>query len=78
MHILFDYGHGGKEPGATYKGRHEANDVLRIGQAVAKRLRAAGLQIDAYNKYNSVFTTASRNRKKEKVRLFYILSPQCI
>lgn len=46
MLILFDYGHGGKDPGATYKGRLEASDVLRLGQAVAKRLRAAGIVID--------------------------------
>ena len=46
MLILFDYGHGGKDPGATFKGRHEADDVLALGQAVAKRLRAAGVVID--------------------------------
>ena len=27
MLILFDYGHGGKDPGAVYKGRKEAQDV---------------------------------------------------
>ena len=42
MKILFDYGHGGSDPGANYKGRKEADDVLRLGQAVAKRLRGAG------------------------------------
>ena len=46
MLILFDYGHGGKDPGAVYKGRLEASDVLRLGQAVATRLRAAGVVID--------------------------------
>ncbi|WP_053585526.1 N-acetylmuramoyl-L-alanine amidase family protein [Lysinibacillus contaminans] len=46
MLILFDYGHGGKDPGATFKGRHEADDVLVLGQAVAKRLRAARVVID--------------------------------
>lgn len=35
-----------KNPRTTYKGRHEAKDILRLGQAVAKRLRAAGVQID--------------------------------
>ena len=46
MIILFDYGHGGKDPGAVYKGRLEANDVLHLGQAVAMRLRTAGIIID--------------------------------
>lgn len=42
MLILFDYGHGGKDPGAVYKGRKESVDVLKMGQAVAKRLREEG------------------------------------
>jgi len=33
MLILFDYGHGGKDPGAVYNGRREADDVLLLGQA---------------------------------------------
>lgn len=33
--LCFDYGHGGKDSGASYKGRKESDDVLRIGKAVA-------------------------------------------
>lgn len=46
MLILFDYGHGGKDPGAVYKSRREADDVLAIGQAVAQYLRTAGITVD--------------------------------
>ena len=46
MLMLFDYGHGGKDPGATYKGRREADDVMVLGQAVAKRLRSLRIVID--------------------------------
>ena len=41
MKFLFDYGHGGNDPGAVYGKRKELHNVLRLGQAVAKRLRAA-------------------------------------
>lgn len=26
--LCFDYGHGGSDPGGSYKGRREADDVL--------------------------------------------------
>lgn len=44
--ICFDYGHGGRDPGAVYKGRMEKNDVLKVGRMVAKRLREEGVQVD--------------------------------
>lgn len=46
MLILFDYGHGGNDPGAIYKGRYESHDVLKVGQEVAKKLRAACITVD--------------------------------
>lgn len=36
--VCFDYGHGGNDPGATYKGRKESADNLDIGMKVAKRV----------------------------------------
>ncbi|MER2108560.1 MAG: N-acetylmuramoyl-L-alanine amidase [Solibacillus sp.] len=45
MNVLLDYGHGGTDPGAVYKGRREADDVLRLGQAVAHQLRVAGVKV---------------------------------
>ncbi len=32
--IMFDYGHGGKDSGATYKGRKEKDDNLKLGKDV--------------------------------------------
>lgn len=44
--ICFDYGHGGTDPGAVYKGRRESQDNLSIGMAVAKELRKQGIKVD--------------------------------
>jgi len=44
--LCFDYGHGGNDPGAVYKGRKEADDVLSLGRAVAAVLRRHGVIID--------------------------------
>lgn len=60
MLILLDYGHGGTDPGAVYQGRREADDVLRIGQAVAKRLRAAGVAVDETRTTNKTMALEQR------------------
>jgi N-acetylmuramoyl-L-alanine amidase len=44
--LCLDYGHGGNDPGAVYKGRKEADDVLSLGRAVAAVLRRHGVIID--------------------------------
>ncbi len=44
--LCFDYGHGGEDPGATYNGRKESNDVLSIGRAVAAEVRRHGVTVD--------------------------------
>lgn len=74
MLILFDYGHGGKDPGATYKGRHEANDVLRLGQGVAKRLRAAGLQIDETRTTNTTLSLQQRVEMEKRKNYDFFIS----
>lgn len=46
MKVCFDYGHGGRDPGASYLGRKESDDNLKLGQEVAKYLRARGVVVD--------------------------------
>ncbi|MDR7857527.1 N-acetylmuramoyl-L-alanine amidase [Tissierella sp.] len=46
VRICFDYGHGGRDPGAVYRGRKESMDNLSIGMEIAKRLRIFGLEVD--------------------------------
>lgn len=41
--ICFDYGHGGKDPGAVYKGRKEKDDVLYIGRRIASEMIRHGV-----------------------------------
>ena len=74
MLILFDYGHGGKDPGATYNGRHEANDVLRLGQAVAKKLRAAGAQIDETRTTNTALSLQQRVEIEKRKKYDFFIS----
>jgi len=44
--LCFDYGHGGQDPGACYKGRKESSDVLSIGRDVAVEVRRHGVVVD--------------------------------
>ncbi|MGE5417437.1 MAG: N-acetylmuramoyl-L-alanine amidase family protein [Acidobacteriota bacterium] len=44
--LCFDYGHGGIDPGAIYKGRRESEDVLNLGREVAKEMRRHGVIVD--------------------------------
>ena len=74
MLILFDYGHGGRDPGATYKGRHEADDVLSIGQAIAKRLRAAGVVIDETRTTNTTLSLEQRVKMELKKTYDFFIS----
>lgn len=74
MLILFDYGHGGKDPGATYKGRQEAQDVLKIGQAVAKRLRIAGVTVDETRTTDTTLSLDERVKIEFKKKYDYFIS----
>ncbi|MEG1256421.1 N-acetylmuramoyl-L-alanine amidase [Clostridium sp.] len=44
--LCFDYGHGGNDPGACYKGRKELNDVFDIGREIAAEVRRHGVIVD--------------------------------
>jgi N-acetylmuramoyl-L-alanine amidase len=44
--LCFDYGHGGEDPGATYNGRKESDDVLSLGKEVAEEVRRHGVTVD--------------------------------
>lgn len=46
VRICFDYGHGGRDSGAMYKGRKESVDNLNIGIKVAERVRLFGIEVD--------------------------------
>ena len=43
--IMIDAGHGGANPGATYEGRRESDDALRLSMAVGNILSADGFDV---------------------------------
>lgn len=74
MKLLFDYGHGGNDPGASYKGRKEADDVLRLGRAVAKRLRQAGVTVDETRAADTTLGLGPRVKRDKASRYDYFVS----
>ena len=74
MLLLFDYGHGGTDPGATYNGRKEADDVLRLGQAVAKKLREQSITVDETRTTNQHLTLQQRAKIEHKKNYDYFIS----
>ena len=60
--IIFDYGHGGEDSGATYKGRKEKDDVLKLGKDVKNILEKHGVQVDETRKGDE---TISLNQRSE-------------
>ena len=59
--IIFDYGHGGEDSGATYKGRKEKDDVLKLGKDVKKILERHGVQVDETRKGNETVSLNQRS-----------------
>ena len=43
--IVLDAGHGGRNPGATYQGRRESDDALRLAVAVGNILEENGYDV---------------------------------
>ena len=43
--IVIDAGHGGANPGATYEGRKESEDALRLAMAVGDLLKGEGFEV---------------------------------
>lgn len=54
--IVIDPGHGGSDSGATYDGRREKDDVLRLSMAVGKLLEENGQNVQ-YTRVDDIFYT---------------------
>lgn len=46
IRMCFDFGHGRSDSGASYKGRFEKNDNLKLGLAVSKEVKRHGVIVD--------------------------------
>lgn len=54
--IMLDAGHGGRDPGAVYKGRQEKDDTLRLTLAVGEILQNNGVDVE-YTRTTDVYET---------------------
>ncbi|EGQ26759.1 N-acetylmuramoyl-L-alanine amidase [Sporosarcina newyorkensis 2681] len=72
--LLFDYGHGGTDPGAMYKGRKEADDVLSIGKAVAAEVRRHGVALDETRTSNKTVSLRERSNMENRKKYDYFIS----
>ena len=59
--ICLDYGHGGSDPGAVYRGRKEKDDVLKLGKEVATELRRHGIVVDETRTSDTTVSLKSRS-----------------
>lgn len=57
--IFLDAGHGGKDSGATYKGRKESDDVLKLVLAIGKKLKSAGYTVK-YSRVTDIYETPTK------------------
>ncbi len=66
--IMLDPGHGGKDPGAVFNGKHEKDIVLKMSRVLGKMLEEKGFEV-LYTRTTDVFVpleerTALANSKK--------------
>lgn len=72
--LMFDYGHGGKDPGAVNGKRKESDDVLKLGKAVAKIVRAAGIKVEETRINDETLTLTERSNMERKKKYDYFIS----
>ncbi|MGN0329887.1 MAG: N-acetylmuramoyl-L-alanine amidase [Kineothrix sp.] len=61
--VVLDAGHGGANPGATYNGRQEKDDALRLTLAVGRLLENAGVNV-VYTRTSDIFDTPAQKAAK--------------
>lgn len=72
--VCLDYGHGGRDPGAVYRGRKESMDNLRLGSRIAKELRNKGVKVDEVRKDDSWISLNNRVQFANKKNYDFFLS----
>lgn len=74
MRLCFDYGHGGKDPGACYQGRKESDDVLSIGREIATCLRHQGVVVDETRTCDQALALCERTQFEKNNKYDYFIS----
>jgi len=72
--LCFDYGHGGEDGGACYKGRKESNDVLSLGKAVAVEVRRHGITVNETRLGDATIGLSERSNFENKSTYDYFIS----
>ncbi|NFK79436.1 N-acetylmuramoyl-L-alanine amidase [Clostridium botulinum] len=72
--LCFDYGHGGEDSGACYKGRKESNDVLSLGKAVALEVRRHGVIVDETRTSDATVSLRERSNFENRNNYDYFIS----
>ena len=72
--LCFDYGHGGEDGGACYKGRKESNDVLSLGKAVAVEVRRHGITVNETRLGDATISLRERSNFENKIAYDYFIS----
>lgn len=72
--LCFDYGHGGNDSGACYKGRRESNEVLSLGKAVAVEIRRHGVIVDEIRTSDATVSLNDRSGFENRNSYDYFIS----
>lgn len=72
--LCFDYGHGGSDPGASYHGRRESNDVLSLGKEVASEVRRHEVIVDETRTADITMSLKQRSDFERKQEYDYFIS----
>ena len=72
--LCFDYGHGGRDPGAVYGDRKEKDDVLEVGKLVACHIRRHGVIVDEVRNSDRTISLKERSRYENKKKYDFFIS----
>lgn len=72
--LCFDYGHGGRDPGAGYKARKESSDVLSIGREVAEEIRRHRVIVDETRISDTTVSLNDRSNFENRNTYDYFIS----
>lgn len=72
--VIFDYGHGGKDSGAVYKGRKEKDDNLKLGKDIKRKLESYGVIVDETRKADEYVSLQERCNIANKKDYDYFIS----
>lgn len=71
---LLDAGHGGSDPGATYNGRRECDDVLRLTLRVGEILKANGESVSYTRTGDTTLSLSDRSNMDNRGNYNYYVS----